>query len=44
VCALVYYALGNREYLETVDALRSRLWRAAKERDATIAASAEETT
>lgn len=44
VCGLVYYFAGSREYLETVEAVRNRLWRAAKERDVTVAPSAEETT
>jgi putative peptidoglycan lipid II flippase len=44
VCALVYRILGSREYLETVDSVRTRLWKTAKERDVTIATSAEETT
>ncbi|KKW17412.1 MAG: hypothetical protein UY59_C0037G0003 [Candidatus Kaiserbacteria bacterium GW2011_GWA1_50_28] len=43
VTALVYWLLRNREYRETAEAIRSKLWRVPKtEGEITVSASAED--
>jgi len=43
VTALAYWLLRNREYRETAEAIRSKLWRTPQtEGEITVAASAED--